>query len=218
MLNVPVVLFVGLIGSGKSTVLHGMKERGVSVILTDDLWKQVVYQESNRQRLVNVLGEDVLLDDGSPNLAQLRKLFFSPRSDEQSKCSLRLKKLFAEFGQGFFNTLNLEIQRQRGSFGVTMVIVENALALIDGWGAKILPHHIVSLHCPKDVRLSRILKRNPDVSEIMYLAIMETQPSDENHLEMSLKAGAVQIDTNCSIKDMFAKSATLYEYLVNIHS
>lgn len=213
MRKIPVVLCVGLIGSGKSTVLQVFKGKGEAVISTDILWKQVVYQESNRERLIRVLGEDVLLEDGSPNLLRLRALLFSLQPEEQASCLVRMKNLSSEFEDMFYRSLHTEIEARALDQGVDMVVVESAMALSDGWDKKIKPDHIVSVHCPKDIRLSRILKRNPNVGLPVHLAVMGMQPSDEEYLELSTKAMATQISTHCSVENTITESNLLHRQL-----
>lgn len=216
MSQTPVVLFVGLIGAGKSTVLNVFKEKGAAILLTDNLWKEKIYQECNRERLIEVLGEDVLHADGSPNLKRLRSLLFSLDVDEQATCILRQKNLFLEFGETFFQSLRAEIDVQVSKPGVTIVVVENALALTNGWDKKIDPTQIVSVHCPKDVRLTRVLNRNPSVNESTYLATMSMQPSDEEHFTMSSAVGAIHLSTHCSVEETIARSIKLYERLIGL--
>ncbi len=216
MSQAPVVLFVGLIGAGKSTVLNVFKEKGAAILLTDNLWKEKIYQECNRERLIEVLGEDVLHADGAPNLKRLRSLLFSLDADEQVTCILRQKNLFLEFGETFFQSLRAEIGVQVSKPGVAMVVVESALALSDGWDKKIDPNEIVAVHCPKNVRLTRVLNRNPTVDEATYLAIMGMQPSDVEHFTMSSAVGAAHLNTHCSVEETIARSIKLYERLIGL--
>lgn len=214
MQKVPVVLFVGLIGSGKSTILQVLEEKGSAIILTDDLWKKNIYQERNRERLLHILGEDVLNLDGTPKVDRMRNLFFSLDQDEQSKCLQRMKDLFLEFGEEFSSCLHDEIRSLSEKEGVTMVVVESALALSSGWDEKIGPDFIVSLLCPWDVRLSRVLKRNPAIDKAKYMATMNMQPTDESHLEMSVEKGAVLISSDFSVEVMKGAAGNLYKQLV----
>lgn len=70
-----VIGLTGGIGSGKSTVAKLFAEKGISIIDTDELAREVI-DESTLKQLVNKFGESILLSDKKLNRAKLRAIVF----------------------------------------------------------------------------------------------------------------------------------------------
>ena len=207
-----IVLFVGLIGAGKSTWLGEFAKKGIPSVLADDLFKSVVYHESNRSRLAKVFEEDVLDASGFPLFTRLRGLLFSLDSQGRDGCKKRQDALLYEFSEDFFNALHQEVIKSQSLSNSRFVIVEHSLALRDGWVKKLNPAHVVSLHCSRDVRLKRIIARRGDISVATYEAIMDMQPSDEEHHAMSAMGGVINHDSNCSLIEVREAVSQLLEF------
>lgn len=78
-----VIGLTGGIGSGKSTVASLFEEKGISIIDTDQLARDLTLPgKPALQKIVGKLGENLLLADGSLDRAALRKLVFS---DDQER-------------------------------------------------------------------------------------------------------------------------------------
>lgn len=212
--GIKVVLLVGLIGSGKSTILRELASCGAGILLMDELWNQEIYQEHFRNKLCTVLGEDVLHADGSPNKERLRALFFSCDPEEQKVCLERQEKLFSAFSDFFLFILRQKIMFHATCADSTMIVIEGASALTNGWYEKLAPDATVVLHCDKEIRLQRILGRNPNVSRETYLAIMEMQSTDEQLLAAGAAVKASHITTECSFDEMRDIAHILHNRLI----
>ena len=73
-----IVGLTGGIGSGKSEVSRRFQALGIDVVDADDIARQVVQPDSPALNIIAAhFGHDVLLDDGTLNRAELRKIIFS---------------------------------------------------------------------------------------------------------------------------------------------
>ncbi len=70
-----VIGLTGGIGSGKSTVAKLFAEKGINIIDTDELAREVI-DECTLQQLVDRFGETILLPDKKLNRAKLRAIVF----------------------------------------------------------------------------------------------------------------------------------------------
>ncbi len=70
-----VIGLTGGIGSGKSTVAKLFSEKGITVIDTDDLAREVI-DDTTLLQIVEKFGETILFSDGKLNRAKLRALVF----------------------------------------------------------------------------------------------------------------------------------------------
>ena len=71
-----VVAVTGGIASGKSTVVELFRGKGVPIIDTDVIARQVVQDEDIKQQLTEAFGETIRNQDGSLNRAKLREIAF----------------------------------------------------------------------------------------------------------------------------------------------
>lgn len=72
-----VVAVTGGIASGKSTVVELFRGKGVPIIDTDVIARQVVQDENIKQRLTEAFGETIRNPDGSLNRTKLREIAFN---------------------------------------------------------------------------------------------------------------------------------------------
>ncbi len=210
-----VVLLSGLVGSGKSTILHEMEKHGVTVISMDDLFKEVVYQVRNRPVLHILFGIDVLRPDGSPDKDLLRALFFSLDAVQMLACKERLEALSATFSGCLLEELKARIAAAFVDDNVSVVVVESATALANGWHSLLQPHETVVLHCSQEVRLERLRLRNPRISDEMYLAIMGMQPTDDELFVLGIDAQATHFSTECPVDEMLTLARQICERLTS---
>ncbi len=73
-----IVGLTGGIGSGKSTVSSMFEDLGIHIVDTDIISREVVEKNSpGLDKITQHFGESVLLEDGSLNRAELRKIIFA---------------------------------------------------------------------------------------------------------------------------------------------
>lgn len=204
------LLVVGLLASGKSTIVEVFEENGASVIKADDFFASLVYREEHRTRLMGVFGADVLLPDGKANRDLLRSLLFSLDPEENVRCRRREKALFEEFGDEFFDALRKEIEERAVEPKVQAVVVESATALSRGYHTRIPHDSVVSIHCGWETRLERAHLRSPHIPIEFIKAIMAAQPTDEDHHEMSEKIGAKSLSAVSDIDTVRSNAKILF--------
>ena len=217
--KVPVVLMVGQLAAGKSTVISTLKNLGAEIIKTDPFWQEVVYTEKNRSCLKTVFGgADPLNDDGSPNKVLLRSLLFAQKRADRDACAAREAALHREFDGDFFGALKQEIIRLSSVADVTMVVVENALGLTRKDYEVIAFDRIVSLTCSHGMRRERAIARKPLVPVEVIDAIMAVQSTDAQHLRMSECAKVIIVSTEVSEENLKVAMRNVYAQLMeNLH-
>ena len=209
--QINVVLLVGLIGSGKSSIQRTFATMNVGVIESDTLAKELIYKESNRDRLTKIFGEDVFFAKGMPNKERIRELLFQKGKAFYKEMQSRI---MSQFRAEILTEHHVQIGRYRDD-GKQLVVIEHALALRDGWTRQLSSRDVISLHCPSSVRLARLVKRDSRIPVTAYQSIMAVQPSDDEHMRMSEVSGAIQVDTNCTQKVMQKKIMTLRDVLLS---
>ena len=83
-----IVAVTGGIGSGKSTVVELFRHKGVPVVDTDIIARQVIELPATRDTIVNTFGPQALTDDQKINRAWLRQVIF----DDETR-SLQLESI-----------------------------------------------------------------------------------------------------------------------------
>ena len=82
MLNRPIYIITGLMGSGKSTVSNLLRLRHYEVLNMDEVAKTIA--ENNPEMILSLLrhfGKDAITDEGKPDFDYLKKIYFSPGYD-----------------------------------------------------------------------------------------------------------------------------------------
>jgi dephospho-CoA kinase len=82
-MNMLVVAVTGGIGSGKSTVVDLFRHRGIPVIDTDIIAREVVQDPATLATIVTVFGNTILAPDGSLDRTKLRELAFASDDNRQ---------------------------------------------------------------------------------------------------------------------------------------
>ena len=209
--QINVVLLVGLIGSGKSSIQRTFATMNVGVIESDTLAKEMIYKESNREHLTKIFGEDVLFAKGMPNKERIRELLFQRGKAFYKEIQ---SLIMSQFRAEILTEHHAQIGRYRDG-GKQLVVIEHALALRDEWARQFSSRCVISLHCPSSVRLGRLVKRDSRIPVTVYQSIMAAQPNDNEHMRMSEVAGTIQVDTNCTPKVMQKKIMTLRDIVLS---
>jgi dephospho-CoA kinase len=188
------MLRVGLTGgiaSGKSTVASLFAERGVTVLDTDQIAREVV--EPGRPTLgalVNALGGGILDADGRLDRALLRRRLFADEQDRREIEAILHPAILAE--------LERQSRSAPGPYQVFVIplLVENRLeSIVD---------RVLVVDCPEEHQIRRLMARDGE-SRQDALRILETQVPREQRLA----AADDVIDNGGATADLPAQVALL---------
>lgn len=188
------MLRVGLTGgiaSGKSTVASLFAERGVTVLDTDQIAREVV--EPGRPTLgslVNALGGGILDADGRLDRALLRRRLFADEQDRREIEAILHPAILAE--------LERQSRSAPGPYQVFVIplLVENRLETI--------VDRVLVVDCPEEHQIRRLMARDGE-SRQDALRILETQVPREQRLA----AADDVIDNGGATADLPAQVALL---------
>lgn len=146
------MLLVGLtggIGSGKSTVLRLLRERGAEVIDADEAARRVVEPgQPALAALVERFGPGVLRADGTLDRSGLARLAFADPASTQALNAITWPAIVAE------------IDRQLDAAGEDAVVVLDAPLLVEGGpGSEREFVAVVVVEAPREARLARLEDR-----------------------------------------------------------
>ena len=158
----------GKTGAGKSTVAELLKEKGCYIIDGDIIARQITEKGSEVLPILQkAFGEDILDENGELIRALLAKRAFSSKESTALLNSIThpvIKQRCAE-------------EMAKGeSLGYRTALID-AAALLDS-DCKDLCHKIIVVTAPEDVRLKRILERDPITKE-QAMTRINAQKSDE---------------------------------------
>lgn len=158
----------GKTGAGKSTVAELLKEKGCYIIDGDVIARQITEKGSEVLPILQkAFGEDILDENGELIRALLAKRAFSSKESTALLNSIThpvIKQRCAE-----------EMAKAE-SLGYRTALID-AAALLDS-DCKDLCHKIIVVTAPEDVRLKRILERDPITKE-QAMTRINAQKSDE---------------------------------------
>jgi dephospho-CoA kinase len=213
----PLSLLPGMMGAGKTTIGRLMASmKGVAHIDADRVAKQTVWEDNlqvNIPAITRIFGQEVFVLDGegkiaSVDLDKIRDLFFpNPSSGSVSGSAVRQMFMLA-FGKQIQAAMHAEILSAQARDGVTRVVVENAVAIKNGWLECFDWNHVICVVCNEGNQLKRLLER-PGVTVEDHLACIEAQLSP---LEKLLRANIVII-TNGELSDLPSYISQVIDHL-----
>lgn len=169
------VLVTGGIGSGKSIVCDFLRSRGVPVYDSDSMAKSLYDRDPELVRLIEkTFHRKLLRKDGSFDKAKLSKIIFSSK-----KALLKLEAIIHPFVLEDFLAWKTGVELPSlWPFGAEpFVCMESAIALskpiFDGAFDK-----VVVVDAPLDIRIERVLLRNPSLSRDDILDRIASQTID----------------------------------------
>lgn len=152
--RMPVVGFIGGIGSGKSSLARWLADRRRAVVIdADAIGHEVLTQPDIQQRLRERFGPEVL-SDGHVDRSWLAARVFGD-SDEHRRNRADLEAIVHPPMRDAFVTA---IQQARESGDVEMMLIDAAILLETGWGD--ICDAVVFLDAPFEQRLRRVAVRN----------------------------------------------------------
>lgn len=182
--NILVIGLTGGIGSGKSTVAKLFSKRGVTVIDTDQLARDVTEpNEPALQQIADYFTADILQEDGSLNRSALRKIIFS---DEQKR--IWLEKLLHPL-------IRAEMKKQAEQATSPYCIV--VIPLLLETESNPLIQRILVVDAPESDQIKRTMLRDNATTEDIQ-AILKTQFSRAQRLA----AADDVIENNGSLQDL----------------
>ena len=192
-----VIGLTGGIGSGKSTVAKLFQEKGIAVIDTDQLARDVVQPHQIAYKaIVEKFGDAILSHDGTLNRSALRKLVFA---DEKNR--LWLEQLLHPL---------IYIEMQRHIAIATSPYCIAVIPLLLETGSHPLINRILVVDATEEEQIERAKIRDR-LSEKEILAILQTQIGREKRL-----AAADDIIQNHRMEDLPRQVEQLHEFYLSL--
>lgn len=165
-----IVGLTGGIGSGKTTVAKAFQALGVPIYIADEEAKKLMNSSKVLKRqLINLFGEKAYVDN-SLNKPFIADIIFNDASYLQKMNSIVHPKVGAHFKKW--------VSKQQADY-----VIKEAAILFENNGYKQCDYIIV-VTAPKDLRIERLLKREPTTKEKIE-AVMNNQWSDEAKIKLS---------------------------------
>jgi dephospho-CoA kinase len=193
-----VIGLTGGIGSGKSTVAQFLAEMGAVIIDADKIGHEALKPDTEIwHEVVSAFGRQILTPDGNINRHKLGEIVFdNPES---------LLKLNQIMHPRMYDRVQARLKRYQRK-GVSVVVLEAPLLLEADW-ASLVDEVWVTVAAETTV-LKRLQKRNR-LSKAEILARLRSQLPTEKRLGQA----NVIIDTDCSLDELKAKIAKLWQRL-----
>jgi len=146
-----IIAITGGIGSGKSTVANILKEKGLTVISTDDIAKNIINKNAKiKQKLIETFGNETFIG-GIYNTKYISNIVF-----EEKNAKNNLLKLNQIIHPVVIDEMISEIELLQQN-NLEIIFVESALIfeleLEDGFD------YVISVTANPQIRLERIIKR-----------------------------------------------------------
>ena len=196
-----VVGLVGLPGSGKSTVASFLDRRGARVLDADRLGHDLLQKGTEEYaRLVELLGDRILAEDGMIDRSEVASLVFQDRT--------LLEGLNRIVHPRMIDRIRSEIRKhRRGESGSEPILVIDAALLLE-WGLGEEVDEVVVVTAPPEMRARRVNRlRGWTKTEMQNRE--EAQWSEE---QKTLRATQT-IDNNGTIADLEDRVAQLWRRL-----
>jgi len=165
------MLRIGLTGgiaSGKSTVAGLFADRGVTVLDTDRIAREVVEPgQPALAALVQALGSDILARDGRLDRARLRRRIFADAATRRTVEGILHPAILQELGR--------QSLAAPGSYQILVIPL-----LVEG-GRMGLVDRVLVVDCPEELQIERLMSRDGETRE-GALAMLAAQVSRQVRL------------------------------------
>lgn len=187
----------GGMGSGKSTVCNIFKNLGVPVFNSDDVGKHLLNSDEPLKKIIiKTFDSDMYTSSGELDRIRMARLVFNDADELKKLNSLVHPRVRAEFD-------NWCHKNQSKPY----VVQESAILFETGYYHEL--DKIITVFCPKNIRIDRILKRD-DTTEQAILKRMLNQYTDEERNDL-----ADFIIINDGNEDLLPQLMELHEILLN---
>lgn len=137
----------GIIGSGKTTVSKIFEITGVPVFYADVEAKELYKLDQIKEKIKSAFGKDIMLQDGEINLPSLSEIVFSKR-ENLNRINSIIHPLVKE-----------KLLQWIASHSDTPVVAyESALLFESNFNS--LFDFVITVSCPEDICIQRVIKRN----------------------------------------------------------
>jgi dephospho-CoA kinase len=196
------MLKVGLTGSiavGKSFVLDVLRELGARTIDADQIARECVEPGGpGLTAVVNEFGHGVLNADGSLDRAKLGAIVFSDEAKREKLNSILHPFIIARQD---------EIMRHWEDETPNAIAIIDAALMIESGGFKRFDKLVV-VHCPPEIQIQRLMKRNRLTREEAELRVKSQMPQEEK-----MKYADYLIDTSGEYANTRRQVQALWEKL-----
>ena len=190
------IALTGGIGSGKSTVAAEWVRLGAIEIDADLLAREVVEPgEAGLERLVAEFGHQILDETGHLNRSKLAELSFADPSVRKRV-------------EGILHPLIQALALERTRSNPESVIVYTIPLFVETQ-SPLQFDKVVTISCPEEVRVERLLKRGMTQEDAM--SRISAQATDEQREEVA----DLVIDSNCSLEELLARAREAYRAITN---
>jgi dephospho-CoA kinase len=168
-----VVGLTGGIGTGKSTVAGLLRERGWILITSDETARTIMDTDSEVQAgLRTILGDDILLSDGSLDRALIAQRIFGTTDDHA-----RRKRAVEQLVHPRVLDANMAQLLHHRDAGASLVAIESAL--LYEIGLEDAFDWIIVVDAADDVRIQRVMERSAMSRDEVLARINEQMPMSE---------------------------------------
>ncbi|MFA7326976.1 MAG: dephospho-CoA kinase [Candidatus Kapaibacterium sp.] len=197
--DVVIIGITGGIGSGKSTISKWIRERGYSVLSSDEIAKEEMSSnEELKNKLIAEFGNSIYLDGGELNKSLLSDLIFDTNHSQVKKINQIVHPYAIE---SIMNQLE-----ELANSGSKRIFVESALMYESGMAEGY--DYVITVHTDEDKVIERVQKRS-SLSEEKIRTIMKSQL---NPIEKKKLADFV-IDNNGTVDELRVSFDTLFPIL-----
>lgn len=197
--DVVIIGITGGIGSGKSTIANWVRERGYTVISSDELAKELMRtNEELKQKLVDEFGESIYLENGELNKSLLLDLIFDTNHSQVKKVNQIVHPYAIDSIMNQLETLANE--------GNKLLFVESALMFESGMAEGY--DYVITVHTDENKVIERVQSRS-GLSEEKIRTIMKSQL---NPIEKKKLADFV-IENNGTVDELRVSFDTLLPIL-----
>ncbi len=196
-----IVSVTGGVGSGKTTFVHFLGQRGAETVDVDVLARDLIDgSETIQTALRNQFGDKIFNSDGALDRTALGRIVFSDRDQLDALNQLVWPPLLAE--------MQSQILHYRESMPHRLVVFD--MAVLFESGAAFLFDVVVVVIAPKNVRVQRLLKSRGWNREKIQNR-MRSQMSDEE----KIKFADYVIDNESDIHTLEAKARYFFTELID---